>query len=140
MSYFNNIKEGDKTFSTKYGMATVLSIEHKNFERIVICKAQVNGEQKTFEAVLGDLREPTWIDELPELKHCYHNYTLQDAVQMVVNNGQLHEKSLTNIEEVKSHLSESISLCWHVWTTGQIAMELITAYTENKPIREVAVV
>lgn len=78
------------------------------------------------------------IEVLPELKHCYATYTLKEAVTMVCNHPT--QEPLHTIEEVKEALAETIRYRDFVWITGQHAMELITAYIENKPIEEVAVI
>lgn len=141
MNYFRQLKTGDKTFSIEHGLVEVLLVEEREQTLFVTCQTpgECDSEQTTFDAIEGELRAPTWVDELPHLKHCYVDSTLADAVQMVVNKAQLHETSLTNIEEVREYLTNSIRACGHVWITGERALELIVAYVENKPIKDVAV-
>tara|TARA_B100002003_G_C13987561_1_gene477302 strand:- start:98 stop:526 length:429 start_codon:yes stop_codon:yes gene_type:complete len=140
MNYFKQLKTGDKTFSIEHGVVEVLLVEERDQTLFVTCQTpgECDSEQTTFDAIEGELRAPTWVDELPHLKHCYADYTLVDAVQMVVNNANLHGNCLTNIEEVREYLTNSIRACGHVWITGERALELISAYKENKPITEVA--
>lgn len=78
------------------------------------------------------------IDDLPDMKHCHTDYTLKEAVSMVCNHPAQIEP-LDTIEEVQAELAETIRYRDFIWITGQRAMELITAFIENKPIEEVAV-
>ncbi len=81
------------------------------------------------------------IELLPDLKHCYCDYTLKEAVTMVQNSAERPGTDIKfeSVEQVQDYLKEMIKSTWYVWITGQRAMELITAHLENKPVKDVSI-
>ena len=69
MNYFKQLKTGDKTFSIEHGVVEVLLVEERDQTLFVTCQTpgECDSEQTTFDAIEGELRAPTWVDELPHL-------------------------------------------------------------------------
>lgn len=116
-------------------------IEQRNGIRYVTCETITDDADLsiTFDAIEGELRALSWIEKLPDLNHCYTKYTLREAVQMVVNSAEKHSIVLTDASDAQSYLAAELQNCTFNWITGQTAMELITAYIEGKPIKEIAI-
>lgn len=141
MAYFKYIKENDLSFSNEHGIVRVVMIEQRNGIRYITCETITDDIDLsiTFDAIEGELRALSWIEKLPSFNHCYTKYTLREAVQMVVNSAEKHSITLKNVSDVHKHLAEELKNCTFNWITGQTAMELITAYIDDKPIEEIAI-
>lgn len=77
---------------------------------------------------------------LPSISHCYAKYNLQNAAEMVANAFYFDEViKPASFIDLQEHLKKTITNSSFAWHTGYKALELFTAFCENRDIKDVAI-
>lgn len=75
------------------------------------------------------------LDDLPEIKHPFTNYTLADAVKLAVSSAKLFDQRVpATLTEVREYIKQMANRCSHVWLTGAAALDVLDAAIDGKQL------